>query len=56
MPRVNGSWFSSEKNDSGWPSGREVVLGGEKFKLITEWDGSRQCGEESLDIKKGGRK
>jgi hypothetical protein len=35
---------------------KEVVLEGEKFKLTTEGDGSRPCREESLEIKRGGRK
>lgn len=54
MPRANGSWLNSEKRDLEWPWRKEVVLGGEKFKLTTEWDDSRQRGEESLEIKKGG--
>jgi len=35
---------------------KEVVLEGEKLKLTTEWDGSRQCHKESLEIKRGGKK
>lgn len=56
MPRVNGGWLSKEKMDEERSWRKEVVLEGEKFKSTTEADGSRQCREESLEIKRGGRK